>query len=130
MQSPSRKLSLPPSAAAARALSSAGPVSAEEMASRRARIAAAVASAMGDSKTAERSSERSSGYGRRGREYGAGSDFEQGRGRGRGQGRGLMSVSKVLLLVLGVRQTNAVAALGLKAELEVSADRPPAMIVR
>lgn len=42
----------------------------------------------------------------------------------------LMSVSKVLLLVLGVRQTNAVAALGLKAELEVSADRPPAMIVR
>lgn len=88
MQSPSRKLSLPPSAAAARALSSAGPVSAEEMASRRARIAAAVASAMGDSKTAERSSERSSVYGRRGREYGAGSDFEQGRGRGRGQGRG------------------------------------------
>ena len=88
MQSPSRKLSLPPSAAAARASSSAGPVSAEEMASRRARIVAAVASAMGDSKTAERSSERSSGYGRRGREYGAGSDFEQGRGRGRGQGRG------------------------------------------
>ena len=42
----------------------------------------------------------------------------------------LMSVSKVLLLVLGVRQTNAVAALGLKAELEVSADRPPAMSVR